>query len=47
MVHAAIIACPVFGGTVKSVDELAIAAAAACIQVVKLKNAVAVIADRY
>ena len=47
MVHAAIIACPVFGGTVKSVDERAIAGRRGVMQVVKLKNAVAVVADRY
>ena len=47
MVHAAIIACPVFGGTVKSVDERAIAGRRGVMQVVKLKDAVAVIADRY
>jgi len=47
MVHAAIIACPVFGGTVKSVDERAIAGRRGVQQVVKLKGAVAVVADRY
>jgi isoquinoline 1-oxidoreductase beta subunit len=47
MVHAAIIACPVFGGTVKSVDESKIAGRHGVMQVVKLKNAVAVIADRH
>jgi isoquinoline 1-oxidoreductase subunit beta len=47
MVHAAIIACPVFGGTVKSVDESAIAGRRGVMQVVKLKSAVAVIADRH
>src|SRR5438270_2569276 len=47
MVHAAIIACPVFGGTVKSVDERAIAGRRGILQVVKLKDAVAVVADRY
>jgi isoquinoline 1-oxidoreductase beta subunit len=47
MVHAAIIACPVFGGTVKSVDERAIAGRRGVMQVVRLKNAVAVIADRH
>jgi isoquinoline 1-oxidoreductase subunit beta len=47
MVHAAIIACPVFGGTVKSVDERAIAGRRGVTQVVKLKDAVAVIADRH
>src|SRR5262245_33139381 len=47
MVHAAIIACPVFGGTVKSVDESPIAGRRGILQVVKLKDAVAVVADRY
>ena len=47
MVHAAIIACPVFGGTVKSVDERPIAGRRGVQQVVKLKDAVAVIADRH
>jgi isoquinoline 1-oxidoreductase subunit beta len=47
MVRAAIIKCPVFGGTVKSVDEAAIAGRRGVLQVVKLKDAVAVIADRY
>ena len=47
MVHAAIIACPVFGGTVKSVDESAIAGRRGVMQVVKLKDAVAVVADRH
>jgi isoquinoline 1-oxidoreductase beta subunit len=47
MVQAAIIACPVFGGTVKSVDERAIAGRRGVMQVVKLKEAVAVIADRH
>src|SRR5256885_1597138 len=47
MVHVAVIACPVFGGTVKSVDERAIAGRRGILQVVKLRNAVAVVADRY
>jgi isoquinoline 1-oxidoreductase subunit beta len=47
MVHAAIIACPVFGGTVKSVDERAITGRRGILQVVKLKDAIAVVADRY
>jgi isoquinoline 1-oxidoreductase beta subunit len=47
MVRAAIIKCPVFGGTVKSVDESAIAGRRCGLQVVKLPNAVAVIGDRY
>jgi isoquinoline 1-oxidoreductase subunit beta len=47
MVHAAIMASPVFGGRLKSVDESAIAGRRGVIQVVKLPDAVAVIADRY
>lgn len=47
MVRAAIIKCPVFGGTVKSVDESAIAGRRGGLQVVKLPNAVAVVGDRY
>jgi isoquinoline 1-oxidoreductase beta subunit len=47
MVRAAIIKCPVFGGTVKSVDESAIAGRRGVLQVVKLGNAVAVVADRF
>jgi isoquinoline 1-oxidoreductase beta subunit len=47
MVRAAIIKSPVFGGTVKSVDERAIAGRRGVLQVVKLNNAVAVVADRY
>jgi isoquinoline 1-oxidoreductase beta subunit len=47
MVRAAIVACPVFGGKLKSVDATAIAGRRGVIRVVKLPNAVAVIADRY
>jgi isoquinoline 1-oxidoreductase subunit beta len=47
MVRAAIIKCPVFGGTVKSVDESAIAGRRGVLRVVRLKDAVAVVADRY
>src|SRR5258705_5077331 len=47
MVRAAILKCPVFGGTLKSVDESAIASRRGVLQVVKLKDAVAVVADRY
>jgi isoquinoline 1-oxidoreductase beta subunit len=46
-VQAAIMACPVFGGTLKSVDESAIAGRRGVMQVVKLPDAVAVVADRY
>jgi isoquinoline 1-oxidoreductase beta subunit len=47
MVCAAIMKCPVFGGTVKAVDESKIAGQRGILQVVKLPNAVAVVADRY
>jgi isoquinoline 1-oxidoreductase subunit beta len=47
MVRAAIIKCPVFGGTLKSVDESAIAGRRGILRVVRLKDAVAVVADRY
>src|SRR3984893_4521605 len=47
MVCAAIIKCPVFGGTVKSVNESAIAGRRGVLQVVKVKDAGAVVADRY
>ena len=44
MVFAAITACPVPGGKLKSVDESVLAGAPGIIQVVKLDNAVAVVA---
>jgi isoquinoline 1-oxidoreductase beta subunit len=47
MVRAAIVACPVFGGKLKRVDESAIAGARGVLRVVKLPHAVAVIADRF
>jgi isoquinoline 1-oxidoreductase beta subunit len=47
MVHAAITACPVFGGKLKSVDDSKIVGQRGVVQVVKLPNAVAVVADRY
>jgi isoquinoline 1-oxidoreductase subunit beta len=47
MVYAAINACPVFGGKLKSVDESQIKGRRGVLQVVKLDNAVAVVADRY
>src|SRR5258705_13231350 len=46
MVRAAILKCPVFGGPGKSVDESAIAGRRGVLQVVKLKDPVAVVADR-
>jgi isoquinoline 1-oxidoreductase beta subunit len=45
MVHAAIISCPVVGGTVASVDETALKGKRGGLRVVKLKDAVAVVAD--
>ncbi len=47
MVYAAIAACPVFGGKLKSVDESRVKGRRGVQQVVKLDNAVAVIADRF
>jgi len=47
MVYAAIAACPVPTGTLKSVDESPIQGARGIIKVVKLPNAVAVVADSY
>jgi isoquinoline 1-oxidoreductase beta subunit len=48
MVFAAITACPVPGGKLKSVDESVLAGAPGIVQVVKLDNAVAVVAtDTY
>jgi isoquinoline 1-oxidoreductase subunit beta len=45
MVFAAINACPVQGGKLKSVDESVVAGAPGVLQVVKLDNAVAVVAE--
>ncbi|HEY4265517.1 MAG TPA: molybdopterin cofactor-binding domain-containing protein [Micropepsaceae bacterium] len=45
MVYAAIISCPVVGGTVASVDESGLAGKRGIVKVVKLKDAVAVVAD--
>ncbi len=47
MVYAAIAACPVFGGKLKSVDEAPVKGRRGVLQVVKLDNAVAVVADRF
>ncbi len=44
MVFAAIVACPVAGGTLKSVDESPLAGAPGVIKVVRLPDAVAVVA---
>ncbi len=47
MVYAAIAACPVFGGKLKSVDETPVKGRRGILQVVKLDDAVSVVADRY
>ena len=47
MVYAAVIGCPVPGGTVKSVDDAATKSMRGVEAVVKLENAVAVVADRF
>src|SRR5579871_988454 len=46
MVRAAVMKCPVFGGTVKSVDDSKVTSRRGVMQEVKLKDAVAVVADR-
>ena len=47
MVYAAISACPVFGGKLKSVDESPVKDRRGVLQVVRLDDAVAVVADRF
>lgn len=47
MVYAAIAACPVFGGKLKSVDDAPVNGRRGVLDVVKLDNAVAVVADRF
>ena len=47
MVYAAIAASPVFGGKLKSVDESPVKGRRGVLQVVKLDDAVAVVADRF
>ncbi len=47
MVYAAIAACPVFGGKLKRVDDAPVKGRRGVLEVVKLDNAVAVIADRF
>jgi len=47
MVFAAIAACPVFGGKLKSVDDAPAKGRRGVLEVVKLDNAVAVVADRF
>jgi isoquinoline 1-oxidoreductase beta subunit len=47
MAYAAIRHCPVFGGTVSTVDEAAVKGMKGVLQVVRLGNAVAVVTDTY
>jgi isoquinoline 1-oxidoreductase beta subunit len=47
MLHAAILACPVFGGRLKSHDDAAIRKHPGVVQVVALEDAVAVVADSW
>jgi isoquinoline 1-oxidoreductase beta subunit len=47
MVYAAVAACPVFGGKLKSVDDAPAKGRRGILQVVKLENAVVVVADRF
>ena len=47
MVYAAVTACPVFGGKLKSVDDAPAKGRRGILQVVKLENAVVVVADRF
>jgi isoquinoline 1-oxidoreductase subunit beta len=47
MLHAAIVQCPVFKGTLKSVDETKLAGMKGIRQVVKLPDAVAVVAESW
>jgi isoquinoline 1-oxidoreductase subunit beta len=47
MVYAAVRGCPVPGGTVKSVDDAAAKAMRGVEAIIKLNNAVAVVADRF
>jgi len=47
MVYAAVVSCPEFGGTLKSVDDAPVKGLRGIIAVVPLPDAVAVVADRY
>jgi isoquinoline 1-oxidoreductase beta subunit len=47
MVYAAVVSCPEFGGKLASVDESPVKGLRGVIAVVKLDDAVAVVADRY
>jgi isoquinoline 1-oxidoreductase beta subunit len=45
MLYAALVQCPVFGGTLKSVDESALAGMTGIRRIIRFKDAVAVVAD--
>ena len=47
MLYAAIVHCPIFGGALKSVDETSIAAMRGVRGVVRMPDAVAVVADSW
>ncbi len=47
MLYAAIVQCPVYGGTLKAVDERAIAAMPGVRRLVRMRDAVAVVADSW
>ncbi len=47
MVYAAVLSAPVYGGSLKAVDESALKGLPGILGVVKLKDAVAVVGDRY
>ena len=47
MVYAAVWSAPVYGGSLKSVDDSALKDLRGIVAVVKLKDAVVVVADRY
>ncbi|MGH6769348.1 MAG: molybdopterin cofactor-binding domain-containing protein [Xanthobacteraceae bacterium] len=47
MLHAALVQCPVFDGTLKSVDESALAGMRGIRKVIKFKDAVAVVAESW
>ncbi|HTI67936.1 MAG TPA: xanthine dehydrogenase family protein molybdopterin-binding subunit [Caulobacteraceae bacterium] len=47
MVYAAVLSCPEFGGTLASVDDTPVKGRRGVVAVVKMKDAVAVVADRW
>jgi isoquinoline 1-oxidoreductase beta subunit len=47
MVYAAVLSAPVFGGSVKAVDETGLKGLPGTLRVVRLNDAVAVVADKY